>query len=121
MTYWMGEKKFRPKFLRFNFVANISAQTTQWQDVIQEFGPKINLVSLGHWYFKIHILYTNLEHFFLQLWTVFRWSQHLTFGGGNFDHQNWNREGPASLTNVLSSAKQKQIFDGWCQASWEWA
>ena len=117
MVYGMGKKKIQPKFPRFNFVATISAWTTQWQNVIQEFGPKINLVSLGYWYFKIHILYTNLEHFFLQLWAVFCRSQHLTFGGGNLDHQKWNREGPASLTNVLSSAKQK--FDGWCQAGWE--
>ena len=58
------QKNFQPKFPRFNFVTIISAWTTQWQDVIQEFWPKINLVSLSHRHFKIHILYTNLEHFF---------------------------------------------------------
>jgi hypothetical protein len=29
------------------------------------------------------------------LWAVFRQSQHLTLGEGNFDHQKQNREGPA--------------------------
>jgi len=110
MTYWMGEKKFRPKFPRFNFVTNISAQTTQWQDVIQEFGPKINLVSLGHWYFKIHILYTNLEHFFFATLDCFPLKSAPHIWQGEFWSPKLKPRGSSQLDKCVEFCKTKTDF-----------
>ena len=91
---------------------SISTRTTQWQDVIQEFWPKINLVSLGHRHFKIHILYTNLEHFFFATLDCFPSKSASHIWWGEFWSPKMKLRGSSRLDKCVEFCETK--IDFWC-------